>query len=104
MKFGKTARGFSIIDFKDRYDVECNIQESSLATDDAIWIGCANPEPKIMSDKGWVPYKIPEYVLINTRMHLTRRQVKELLPILANFVETGDVELIPEQKREENSK
>ncbi|AJD92041.1 hypothetical protein JMA_27240 [Jeotgalibacillus malaysiensis] len=40
---------------------------------------------------GWVPYHIPEDVSLNTRMHLTREQVEEILPILQSFVETGDL-------------
>lgn len=41
---------------------------------------------------GWVPYRIPEEVNINTRMHLSREQVRDILPILQKFVETGDLE------------
>jgi len=69
MEVTKTSRGFSVIEFKDRYGVECTIQKSSLATEEAIWFG----------------YK-------NNRMHLTQDQVKELLPILQRFVETGEIE------------
>lgn len=31
-----TPRGFEVIDFKDRYGIDCNIQKSSLATEIAI--------------------------------------------------------------------
>ncbi|EES51170.1 hypothetical protein NE172_01985 [Clostridium botulinum] len=40
---------------------------------------------------GWVAYPIPEDVLLSTRMHLTRGQVKELIPILQKFVDTGEI-------------
>jgi hypothetical protein len=74
----KTERGFSIITFKDYYDAECSIQKSSLATKDAIWIGINDSGPKVLSSN-------------STRMHLTREQVDELLPILQNFVDTGEI-------------
>jgi len=99
MKREKTDRGFAIIKFKDRYDTPCHILESSLADDDCIWFGCDEPNPRIMASVvvpggvGWVPYKFPleEHVLTDTRMHLSREQVKELLPILQKFVETGEI-------------
>jgi hypothetical protein len=103
MKKSKTQRGFSIIEFEDRYGVKCSIQKSSLATEDAIWLGVDDPDPKIMAvdaikegiftkeTTGWVPYPIPDSVLVHTRMHLTQENVKELLPILQKFVRTGEI-------------
>jgi hypothetical protein len=94
----KTNRGFDLIEFEDLYDMKCSIQKSSLATDDAIWFGIDDIEPKIMAKDtpeggvGWVPYPIPDNVYISSRMHLTRDQVKELLPILKHFVKTGEVQ------------
>ncbi|MFJ6415034.1 hypothetical protein ACIQLG_19835 [Terribacillus saccharophilus] len=93
----RTNRGFEILEFKDRYNVDCSIQKSSLADDEAIWFGINDANPKIMASKtekggtGWVSYEIPDDVLLSTRMHLTREQVKELLPILTKFAETGDL-------------
>jgi len=40
---------------------------------------------------GWVDYAIPEDVFLTTRMHLTREQVKMLIPILQKFVDTGEI-------------
>ena len=40
---------------------------------------------------GWIPYPIPEEVSINTRMHLSVKQVKKLIPILQRFVDTGKI-------------
>ena len=101
MKKSKTERGFAIIEFIDRYDHKCSLQKSSLAFEQAIWIGVDDPDPKIMASEvtlpdeptrtGWVKYPIPDGVLINTRMHLTQEQVKELLPHLQKFVETGEL-------------
>lgn len=79
-----TVRGFGLYEFVDRYDARWSIQKSSSAMEDCIWLGIDDPDPKIMAsdaiklglptrtDTGWVPYKIPDEVLVNTRMHLTR--------------------------------
>lgn len=66
----QTERGFDILEFKDRYGKECSLQKSSLATEDCIWLG-------VNSARG--------------RMHLTQDMVRDLLPYLNNFVETGDL-------------
>ncbi len=93
----KTHRGFDYNDFKDRDGVPCSIQESSLASEEAIWFGINDANPRIMESKvkkggiGWIKYPIIDDVLFDTRMHLTREQVKELLPILERFVETGNL-------------
>lgn len=93
IKFKKTERGFKVAEFLDRYDVPCSIQKSSLASEDAIWFGCDNADPRILQHGvGWVSYDVPKEVLLNTRMHLTQKQVKQLLPILQKFAETGELE------------
>jgi len=105
IKIERNERNFEIGKFIDRYGHECSIQKSSLATEDCIWLGIDDAEPQIRSsdairmglrqrtfdenDNGWVNFKIPKEVSLNTRMHLTRKQVKELLPLLQKFVETG---------------
>jgi hypothetical protein len=97
MNIAKTARGFDLVEFRDHYGASCSLQKSSLATDDAIWFGVDNADPKILASKvqedgtGWIKYLIPEDVSLNTRMHLTREQVAELLPHLQKFVETGEI-------------
>lgn len=106
MEIKKTYRGFEYIEFIDRYGVKCSLQKSSLATEDAIWLGIDDPAPKIMASKvkeilgpdaddgdgtGWIKFSIPKDVFINTRMHLTVDQVKELLPVLQKFAETGEI-------------
>lgn len=102
-KKSKTARGFALVDFIDLYGSACNIQKSSLASEDAIWFGIEDANPLILAsnanlfgvdtDKttGWVPYPIPSEVLLTTRMHLNREQVAALIPILQKFVNTGDI-------------
>lgn len=93
----KTGRNFDLIVFNDLYDQPCSLQKSSSADTDAIWLGLSEAHPKIMAKyisqngTGWVDYHIPSEVLINTRMHLNREQVKKLLPHLVKFVETGGI-------------
>ena len=109
METKKTLRGFAYSDFLDRYDHSCSIQKSSLATEDCIWFGIDDPEPKILASQaedfgiqtlettGWIPYPVPTAVSLNTRMHLSQDQVKELLPILQHFVDTGE---LPEEEKQ----
>ena len=61
-----TARGFRIVEFTDLYNKPCSLQESSLATDEAIWLG-----------------------VHGHRMHLNREQTAALLWPLLHFVLTG---------------
>lgn len=115
-KNNATARGFDLVNFEDEYGLACSIQESSRAVfenDDGtvddplgwLWIGIDNPEPKIMKSRalelglqlppgevsGWMPYPIPQDVLINTRMHLNEKQVRGLIARLNLWLETGRI-------------
>lgn len=102
-EYKKTDRGFPYIETKDMYNAGFSIQESSLATDYAIWLGIDDPDPKIMAsdakkhgiktdqEYGWIDYHVPEDVLISTRMHLTRSQVADLIPVLQHYVDTGEL-------------
>lgn len=103
MKITTTERGFPIAEFKDKYNHECSIQQSSIMDEPCIWLGINNAEPQIMASQakkfgliptkntGWVPFPIHEDVLLSTRMHLNIDQVKALLPLLQRFVETGEI-------------
>lgn len=98
----QTHRGFEVLRFKDSYGKNCSLQESSNADGANVWLGISDSEPIIMnrdakklglpttSDVGWTSYLIPQEVLISTRMHLSQEQVKELLPYLIKFAETGE--------------
>jgi hypothetical protein len=100
---GFTARGFPVVEFLDSNGKSCTLQKSSLATDDAIWLGIEDAEPKILASRaaahgvntnettGWVPFPVPDEVSLTTRMHLTREQVREILPYLLKFLETGNI-------------
>lgn len=97
MDVGKTERGFRYGAFKDRNGVECSIQESSIATEAALWLGCINPNAQVFIPHGnpaWRPFVLPKLpeggdYSFTTRMHLTQEQVRELLPLLQHFAETG---------------
>lgn len=103
IKLEPNERGFITGEFTDRYGEKCSIQKSSLATEDCIWLGIDDANPQIMasdaqklgiptpSNNGWVKFTVPKEVLLTTRMHLTREQVADLLPLLQNFVETGEL-------------
>ena len=96
MKTGKTARGFVRDGFTDRNGVECSLQKSSLATEDAIWLGCNDIGLKRFTpETGWEDVLLDStggaVHLANTRMHLTREIVAELLPHLQHFAETGEL-------------
>jgi hypothetical protein len=102
MKLRTTNRGFQIVEFKDRYGHDCSLQQSSLATEDAVWLGIDNANPQIMASQarrhgviteattGWVPYPIPEEVSLDTRMHLTRPEVEALVKQLNHWIATGE--------------
>ncbi len=62
----KTGNGFEIIEFDDKYDKECSLQQSSLAEFEtpgtsAIWLGINGS---------------------SSRMHLDLEQTKELVEVL----------------------
>lgn len=77
MDYKTTESGFRLISFKDDYNNACSLQKSSSAKADKIWFGMDN-----QYGHDGIPYG---------RMHLTRAQVAELLPVLQFFVETGEL-------------
>lgn len=96
MKTTTTQRGFAIGTFTDANGVECSIQKSSLATDDCIWLGANDIGLKLFEAyKGWkdvdTTFTMERHYSANTRMHLNRDQVKELLPLLQHFADTGEL-------------
>jgi len=111
-KLRKTQRGFDLVEFKDGYGAECTVQESSAATmegDDNgqgyLWIGIDDAKPMILKTvaerlgmklptgevSGWMPYPVPEDVMMTTRMHLNEPQVRELVARLNLWLETGSL-------------
>lgn len=72
--------GFDYIKFDDHYGQHCSLQKSSLMEPDAIWLGVDNTGPYMGSN-----------VDVKCRMHLSQEQVKQLLPFLIKFAETGEL-------------
>lgn len=75
----KTERGFGLITFEDRYNQICTLQDSSLATEAAIWLGVSNTGIRIEG-----PNKTKNED-VNCRMHLTQAMVKQLLPFYSSL-------------------
>ncbi len=98
----KTGRGFALANFKDSYGSECSLQKSSNVIPH-VWLGVNDAEPKIMASQaaahgvvteettGWVPYPVPEEVLMTTRMHLTQEQALTLANELLYFGLYGEL-------------
>lgn len=96
----KNIRGFEVQHFQDDYGLDCSIQESS-AVEPHVWLGVHNPPHKIMWDSaekygmkigeraGWYDYPVPEEVLVESRMHLNRKQAKALAKKLLYFAKHG---------------
>ena len=122
----RTGRGFPLVTFKDEYNKPCSIQESSRAVcenedgsvDDPlgwIWLGIDDPHPQIMKSKalahglelppgevsGWMPYPLPEDVLVTTRMHLNEKQVRGLIARLQHWLKTGTLLASPNTQASE---
>lgn len=92
--------------FKDDYDVECSIQQSSSIVPH-VWLGVHTPEISIMwkdaqalglnlpkkypetNERGWCDYPIPDKCLVASRMHLNREQAAVIAAKLQHFAATG---------------
>ncbi len=101
-EIAKTNRGFDITDFKDRDGNDCSLQKSSLAMEDCIWLGLNKPTiTEFVPKKGFFPMtkermdslklSADSEIYQFSRMQLTQQNVRDLLPYLQNFAETGDL-------------
>lgn len=79
MKTEKTPRGFGIIEFKDSYEQECSIQDSS-SVDPKIWLGVDNTGKQISDQHGVFNSEV------GARMHLDADQVEALVSILQKWL------------------
>ena len=86
MKRKLNNRNFAYYKFKAHNGVKCSLQKSSLATQDAIWLGAdeiglkefvAGRSPSLQ-DVNLVNNETHHFAA-NNRMYLTRKQVKKLL-------------------------
>lgn len=108
MKVGKTGRGLGVAEFTDANGVSCSIQVSSACRDEyLVWLGCNEIGLKRFEPgKGWSDVPLQEEGvngvnhLANTRMHLTQTMVRNLLPLLRNFANTGRL-AHPKRKRKQ---
>ncbi len=98
MEVKKTERGFSVIKFVDRNGKASSLQKSSLAFENAVWLGCDDIEVKcFVPGKGWTAVVLEETfpqaqgIVANNRMHLTQETVLDLLPHLQRFAMTGEL-------------
>ena len=108
MKKSYTNRGFGHIEVELRHGEQLSIQKSSLATENAIWMGAAEENVKafIPSEErapyfDWVDIDVRELIkmkhsrvdgiVTNTRVEITQEKMKELLPIFKHFAETGEL-------------
>lgn len=73
-------RGFQKGKFKDHDGASCSIQESDLASEACIWLGC---------DAEAIHPSTGE--LLGARMLLTQCLAAELIPLLQHFVDTGEL-------------
>jgi hypothetical protein len=77
MKKQFKKRGFGIEEFKDIYGAECSIQESSLATRSAIWLGCDEGQNHMCE--------------CCARMHVDKKLARYLVKKLTKFIRTGGI-------------
>lgn len=107
MQTRENARGFEIAEFVDTHGVGCSIQQSSAigpeGTASFLWIGPNQANPRIMASQaakhgvetteitGWVPFPVPDGVLMNTRMHVDRKQVEDIVAHLMTWLRTGSL-------------
>jgi hypothetical protein len=97
----KTERGFEVLEFVDRCEVKCSLQQSSLATERAIWLGCDDADPQVLvPGQGWTSLEsiMPKGYIANTRMQLTEDQVQKLIVHLQDWLETDSFVPRKEQK------
>ena len=79
----KTGRGFELIEFKDRYGVQCSLQQSSLWDGEhapgasAVWLGV---DANQFSQNGEP---------LSPRMHLDVNLARALIAVLQRWVDSG---------------
>lgn len=73
-----TERGFLRGEFLDEMGEKCSIQESSLASERCVWLGC---EHEMIHQHTGQP--------CGARMHLTRDMAVNIVMHLQRFIETG---------------
>jgi hypothetical protein len=93
--FDVTAKGSPIVEFKDHYDIECTIQQCTIGSRDAIWVGVSERKsqiPRYYEGKIRIPFDTEiDQASDAKRMYLTKKEVKQLLPVLKHFAKYGNL-------------
>lgn len=77
-----TNRGFTVYNFRDSYDKECSLQQSSICDDEeCLWLGCDRNAPPHLGHE------------MSPRMHLTQSQAKWLGKMLIAFSKNGTLDV-----------
>lgn len=74
-----------------KFGVDDAHSTAQVMAKDAQDVGVSTPEALAAEGVGWVNYPIPEEVSVYGRMHLTRDQVRKILPVLQHFVDHGEL-------------
>jgi hypothetical protein len=97
MKIEKTPNGLAVIPFRDQNFVACTLQESHSSGRSITFGAESIGLKKFAPGEGWKDVNLDvsasDHYDANTKMHLTREQVKSLLPHLEQFVRTGELAL-----------
>jgi hypothetical protein len=80
MKIQTDKHGLQTIQFEDRDETLWSLRESGQPDEPCLWMGADKPYYK--------------------RMHLTQDHIRELLPLLQHFAETGK---LPESDDDDNN-
>lgn len=93
MDIKQTERGFDYSEFTDSYGEKCSLQMSSSAMEPKIWLGIDKPSLTVFEENmgKYVNTPMPKTFMVSSRMHLTMDMVKQLLPALQRFAETGEI-------------
>lgn len=78
---GETDRGFRLYSFKDKYGKRGELQMSSIADYEAVWLGYAGDQERHPVTKE----------LLTCRLHLDRATARKIGMKLIAFAETGEL-------------
>lgn len=98
MKTTTGKRGFASAEFKDSLGHDCVIKEGSVDTINegmGVWLGIPKPQITVFTDRGMANYvhiPTPENWDIGSLMYLSDKQIKQLIPMLQNFLKTGKLQ------------
>lgn len=84
--------GVKSITFTDGMQQICRLQRDVDSQNKTVLFGINKVEAQYLQpNQGWKTYRLPEHFRMNGLMRLDQHQVRDLLPHLHRFVETGDL-------------